>query len=92
MAGISQARRDDSTSAGLACDDLAAGTAKAACRTMVEGFRVLAEFISWANIWNGRVHKRRSHPYTRRDAVMGDARRIRYSSRVQGAAHAAGPI
>ena len=34
MAGISQARRDDSTSAGLACDDLAAGTAKAACRTM----------------------------------------------------------
>ena len=63
MAGISQARRDDSTSAGLACDDLAAGTAKAACRTMVEGFRVLAEFNSWAKRWNGRVHKRRSHPY-----------------------------
>ena len=63
MAGISQARRDDSTSAGLACDDLAAGTAKAACRTMIEGFRVLAEFNSWAKRWNGRVHKRRSHPY-----------------------------
>ena len=63
MAGISQARRDDSTSAGLACDDLAADTAKAACRTMVEGFRVLAEFNSWAKRWNGRVHKRRSHPY-----------------------------
>ena len=61
MAGISQARRDDSTSAGLACDDLAAGTAKAVCRIMVEGFRVLAEFNSWAKRWNGRVHKRRSH-------------------------------
>ena len=29
---------------------------------MVEGFRVLAEFNSWAKRWNGRVHKRRSHP------------------------------
>ena len=40
MADISQARWDDSTSAGLACDDLAADTAKAACRTMVGFSRV----------------------------------------------------
>ena len=46
MASISNAGRDDSTSVGLACDDLAAGTATYACRTMVEGFRVPSELIS----------------------------------------------